>query len=203
MIPRQFAIGSIVVALTFFAAAIAGCGGGGGGATKTPSASRSPAATSSSVATATTPSLGIRELDLSKVDDVTAIVASTGGQFVQTSVIYADLTGDGVDEAIVPISSGGTMGDVAFLVLAASGHIAGVVNSPDGGKYGHWINTELPADPEAWFTSATEMAGSWWPDWNRWIREHDKKQVKARVPGDGTLVVIEDAPGSYVKVIAT
>lgn len=121
MIPRQFAIGSIVVALTFFAAAIAGCGGGGGGATKTPSASRSPAATSSSVATATTPSLGIRELDLSKVDDVTAIIASTGGQFVQTSVIYADLTGDGVDEAIVPISSGGTMGDVAFLVLAASG----------------------------------------------------------------------------------
>ena len=109
------------MALTFFAAAIAGCGGGGGGATKTPSASRSPAATSSSVATATTPSLGIRELDLSKVDDVTAIVASTGGQFVQTSVIYADLTGDGVDEAIVPISSGGTMGDVAFLVLAASG----------------------------------------------------------------------------------
>jgi len=121
MIPRQFAIGSIVVALTFFAAAIAGCGGGGGGGAKTPSGSRSPAATSSSVATATTPSLGIRELDLSKVDDVTAIVASTGGQFVQTSVIYADLTGDGVDEAIVPISSGGTMGDVAFLVLAASG----------------------------------------------------------------------------------
>jgi len=121
MIPRQFAIGSIVVALTFFAAAIAGCGGGGGGGAKTPSGSRSPAATSSSVATATTPSLGIRELDLSKVDDVTAIIASTGGQFVQTSVIYADLTGDGVDEAIVPISSGGTMGDVAFLVLAASG----------------------------------------------------------------------------------
>jgi polyhydroxyalkanoate synthase len=85
-------------------------------------------------------------------------------------------------------------------VLAASGHIAGVVNSPDGGKYGHWINTELPADPEAWFTGATEMAGSWWPDWNRWIREHDKKQVKARTPGDGKLAVIEDAPGAYVKV---
>ena len=88
-------------------------------------------------------------------------------------------------------------------VLAASGHIAGVVNSPDGGKYGHWINTELPTDPEAWFTSATEMAGSWWPDWNRWIREHDKTQVAARVPGDGKLAVIEDAPGSYVKVIAS
>ena len=47
------------------------------------------------------------------------------------------------------------------------------------------------------------MAGSWWPDWNRWIREHDKKQVKARPPGEGKLAVIEDAPGSYVKVKAS
>ncbi len=86
-------------------------------------------------------------------------------------------------------------------VLAASGHIAGVVNSPDGGKYGHWINENLPAEPEDWFTGATEMAGSWWPDWNRWILAHDKKQVKARTPGDGTLAIIEDAPGAYVKVM--
>ena len=86
-------------------------------------------------------------------------------------------------------------------VLAASGHIAGVVNSPDGGKYGHLINTDLPESPEDWFTGATEMAGSWWPDWNRWIVAHDKKQVKARNPGDGKLPAIEDAPGSYVKVL--
>ena len=120
MISHRLAFGSIVVALIFFSATIAGCGGGGGG-TKTPSTLRTPVATPSSAATATTPTLGIRELDLSKVDDVAAIMSSTGGQFVQTSVIYADLKGDGVDEAIVPISSGGTMGDVAFLVLAASG----------------------------------------------------------------------------------
>lgn len=29
-------------------------------------------------------------------------------------------------------------------VLAASGHIAGVVNPPEAGKYSHWVNTELP-----------------------------------------------------------
>lgn len=106
--------------LILVAAALAGCGGGGGSA-MTPTPARTQIATASSVATATTPSLGIREIDLSKVDDVRALIASTGGQYVQTSVIYADLTNDGVDEAIVPISSGGTMGDVAFLVLAASG----------------------------------------------------------------------------------
>ncbi len=86
-------------------------------------------------------------------------------------------------------------------VLAASGHIAGVVNSPDGGKYNHWVNEDLPEDPELWFVGAVEMAGSWWPDWHRWISAHDKRQVKARVPGDGKLAVIEDAPGSYVKVM--
>lgn len=85
-------------------------------------------------------------------------------------------------------------------VLAASGHIAGVVNPPESGKYGHWINEELPADPEEWFKGATEMAGSWWPDWHRWVIALGKQQVPARVPGDGKLAPIEDAPGSYVKV---
>ncbi|HVC63702.1 MAG TPA: hypothetical protein VND19_25460 [Acetobacteraceae bacterium] len=36
-------------------------------------------------------------------------------------------------------------------MLAASGHIAGVVNPPEGGKYSHWINAALPPDPDAWF----------------------------------------------------
>jgi polyhydroxyalkanoate synthase len=85
-------------------------------------------------------------------------------------------------------------------VLAASGHIAGVVNPPEGGKYSHWINPELPPDPEAWFKGATEIAGSWWPDWHRWVSALAKEQVPARVPGDGKLKPIEDAPGGYVKV---
>lgn len=86
-------------------------------------------------------------------------------------------------------------------VLAASGHIAGVVNPPESGKYSHWINTELPDDPETWLAGATEIAGSWWPDWHRWIVGLDKRQVKARQPGDGKLQPIEDAPGGYVKVL--
>ncbi len=95
------------------------------------------------------------------------------------------------------------LGGPKRFVLAASGHIAGVVNPPEGGKYGHWISTELPADPEAWFQGATEMAGSWWPDWQRWILASGKAQVAARQPGDRKLTPIEDAPGSYVKVRLT
>ncbi len=85
-------------------------------------------------------------------------------------------------------------------VLAASGHIAGVVNPPEGGKYSHWINTELPPDAEAWLGNATEIAGSWWPDWHRWVSGQAKELVPARVPGAGKLKAIEDAPGSYVRV---
>ncbi len=96
-------------------------------------------------------------------------------------------------------------GPVRF-VLAASGHIAGVVNPPESGKYSHWINEALPADPDEWFQGATELAGSWWPDWHRWVTSQDKAakdQVPARVPGTGALPALEDAPGSYVKVMGT
>jgi polyhydroxyalkanoate synthase subunit PhaC len=92
------------------------------------------------------------------------------------------------------------LGGTKRFVLAASGHIAGVVNPPEGGKYGHWISKDLPADPEAWFQGATEMAGSWWPDWHRWVLASSKAQVPARAPGSGKLTAIEDAPGSYVQV---
>jgi polyhydroxyalkanoate synthase len=92
-------------------------------------------------------------------------------------------------------------GKIRF-VLAASGHIAGVVNPPEGGKYNHFINNTLPPDPNAWFEDATEVAGSWWPDWQRWVSALDKTQVPARVPGEGRLPVIEPAPGSYVAVRA-
>ena len=88
-------------------------------------------------------------------------------------------------------------------VLAASGHIAGVVNPPEGGKYSHWIGEDLPTEPEAWIAGATEMAGSWWPDWQRWVAALDGIRVPAREPGQGGLPAIEDAPGSYVKVKAT
>ena len=93
-------------------------------------------------------------------------------------------------------------GPVRF-VLAASGHIAGVVNPPEGGKYSHWVNEALPPTADEWFAGATELAGSWWPDWQRWVTALDRTMVPARVPGEGGLPAIEDAPGSYVRVMAT
>jgi polyhydroxyalkanoate synthase len=92
------------------------------------------------------------------------------------------------------------LGGPTRFVLAASGHIAGVVNPPDGGKYGHWINKDLPSQAETWFEGATEMSGSWWPDWHRWTLSFGREDVPARHPGNRKLKPIEDAPGRYVKV---
>jgi polyhydroxyalkanoate synthase len=92
-------------------------------------------------------------------------------------------------------------GPVRF-ALAASGHVAGVVCPPDGGKYNHFINKNLPEDADTWLEDATEVAGSWWPDWSRWVASFDKTEVPARIPGKGKLKAIEPAPGSYVTVRA-
>jgi polyhydroxyalkanoate synthase len=90
-------------------------------------------------------------------------------------------------------------GDVTFM-MAGSGHIAGVINHPDAKKYQYWVNPELPATAEDWLSDAVEHPGSWWPHWNAWLAERSGKQVKARIPGDGKLKVLGDAPGEYVKV---
>jgi polyhydroxyalkanoate synthase len=93
-------------------------------------------------------------------------------------------------------------GKVKF-VLAASGHIAGVVNPPAAGKYTHWVGAETPADPDTWFSHAEERPGSWWPEWLKWMSRRAGAKVPARTPGDGKLKAIEDAPGRYVLVKAS
>ncbi|MGI9335359.1 MAG: PHA/PHB synthase family protein [Gammaproteobacteria bacterium] len=90
-------------------------------------------------------------------------------------------------------------GPVRF-VLGASGHIAGVINPPSANKYGYWTGDELPEDPQTWFEGAEAHEGSWWTDWAGWVKRYNGAKVAARIPGDGDLPVLEDAPGSYVKV---
>ncbi|CCG08779.1 PHA/PHB synthase family protein [Pararhodospirillum photometricum] len=85
-------------------------------------------------------------------------------------------------------------GPVRF-VLAASGHIAGVVNPPVANKYGFWTNTALPPKPEAWLEAAERHDGSWWTDWNAWVQAYAGDPVAPRVP-QGEV----DAPGTYVTV---
>jgi polyhydroxyalkanoate synthase len=112
----------------------------------------------------------------------------------------------GKDDHIAPVKSvyKATQifsGPVRFM-MAGSGHIAGVVNPPAAKKYQHWLN-ETGSNPptlDEWKAGATEYPGSWWNDWDKWLSEKSGAKVPARVPGQGGLPAIEDAPGSYVKV---
>lgn len=84
-------------------------------------------------------------------------------------------------------------------VLSASGHIAGVVNPPAAKKYCFWTNTKNPESAEDWLATSKENPGSWWTDWDKWLKSKSGKKIAARVPGKGGLKVIEVAPGSYCK----
>jgi polyhydroxyalkanoate synthase len=92
-------------------------------------------------------------------------------------------------------------GPIRF-VLAGSGHIAGVVNPPAAGKYQYWTNEKPARSLDEFIAGATETKGSWWPDWIGWIEARGADKVPAegaRVPGEGKLGALEDAPGSYVR----
>ena len=90
------------------------------------------------------------------------------------------------------------------VMLAGSGHIAGVVNPPARNKYQYWTNEtdKRYATSDEWLADAVEHPGSWWPDWNAWLAPLSGPMVPARQPGDGALEPIEEAPGSYVRVKA-
>jgi poly(3-hydroxyalkanoate) synthetase len=49
-------------------------------------------------------------------------------------------------------------------VLAAIGHVAGVINPPARNKRSHWLNDNLNCEAKDWLEGAEEKLGSWWPD---------------------------------------
>ena len=55
-------------------------------------------------------------------------------------------------------------------ILSESGHIAGIINPPSKGKYGHWTSdAPVAGRPEDWLAGATKNPGSWWPRWAEWL----------------------------------
>jgi polyhydroxyalkanoate synthase len=108
------------------------------------------------------------------------------------------------DDHIVPwktayLSARLLQGETQF-VLGASGHVAGVVNPAAKNRRSYWAGDRLPALPDEWVAGATEHAGSWWSDWDRWLARHAGDAVRApERPGSAKYQPIEAAPGRYVK----
>jgi polyhydroxyalkanoate synthase len=111
------------------------------------------------------------------------------------------------EDHIVPwqaaYESTGILNSKRRFVLGASGHIAGVINPASKNKRSHWLNDKLPASADEWLAGATEVPGSWWPDWAAWLKARGGSLVAApKGYGNKAFKAIEPAPGRYVKAKA-
>jgi hypothetical protein len=98
---------ALSLALLLAAAITAACGSGGEDSGAGPEESPTPADAGA-----------IRDFDPARAPPVQTLVQQIGGGEIDPrEVVYADLTQDGRDEAIVPVSSGGTLGNLGYVVL--------------------------------------------------------------------------------------
>ena len=104
------------------------------------------------------------------------------------------------DKAIVETADVSKEADVLALrdaVLQRCGKIDVLVNNAGVNAIFKGIERTTLAE---WQAGATEFPGSWWHDWDKWLSARSGPKVPARVPGEGALPALEDAPGSYVQV---
>jgi polyhydroxyalkanoate synthase subunit PhaC len=93
------------------------------------------------------------------------------------------------------------LGGKPQFVLAASGHIAGVINPPSVNRRYYWTGGKQADNADEWLALAKQKPGSWWTHWSQWLRRHAGENVPARTRlGNDTYHPIEPAPGRYVSV---
>ena len=89
-------------------------------------------------------------------------------------------------------------GPVKF-VLSTSGHIASMVNPPANAKAAFRTAASLPADPARFLAEATDVPGSWWPDYSSWLAGHGGGQKDSPAElGARDYPPLCLAPGEYV-----
>jgi polyhydroxyalkanoate synthase len=125
-------------------------------------------------------------LDLGRVDIPTFVLATREDHIVPWKSAYA---------------SARLLGGETEFLLAASGHIAGVINPASKNRRNYWRAAGMPADPQQWLDSAQQVQGSWWPHFADWLGRRAGGRVPApERPGTEKYPEIEPAPGRYVKV---
>ena len=83
-------------------------------------------------------------------------------------------------------------------VLGGSGHIAGIVNPPIANKYGYRTNANNHLTTDEWLSQSETHAGSWWPEWLKWLTSQSGEKIRAPAFGQLPYQPIMNAPGSYV-----
>ena len=105
--------------------------------------------------------------------------ATRRGRRVALADIKLPLAVGTVRDHVAPVALGVQGGavhrsDITF-VLASGGHNVGIVSQPgrDGRTYqiGTRRHDEPYVDADRWAEQAPRHAGSWWPQWQRWLAE--------------------------------
>jgi polyhydroxyalkanoate synthase len=124
-------------------------------------------------------------VDLRRIDLPTFLLASREDHIVPWKTAYA--------------STGLLSGPTQF-VLAASGHVAGVINPASRNKRNYWVDGVHGHEADHWFATATSVPGSWWHEWSKWLAAHGGEMVPARKSlGGNRYRPLEPAPGRFVK----
>ena len=93
--------------------------------------------------------------------------------------------------------------EITFL-LTSGGHNAGIVSEPGHPGRTYRVATHSGGSPyiapDMWEKSTPEHQGSWWPEWDEWIRKRSGSRVKPPPMGNTAkgYPPMEDAPGGYV-----
>jgi polyhydroxyalkanoate synthase len=88
-------------------------------------------------------------------------------------------------------------------VLTSGGHNAGIISEPGHPRRHYRVATHGDAepylDPDTWFDTTPIKEGSWWPEWEFWLRTKSTPDL-VEPPGVGGngYPFLCDAPGTYV-----
>ncbi|MCX7338762.1 MAG: alpha/beta fold hydrolase [Alphaproteobacteria bacterium] len=114
---------------------------------------------------------------------------------IETPVFFLGAKSDHIVPWVSPLTGYNLLPNSTF-VLAAAGHVAGVINPPNSGKYCHWVNPTCKTNnPEIWMETAAEYPGSWWMAWEEWLTPYLGGQKDAICVDPKKS--IEAAPGRY------
>ena len=91
------------------------------------------------------------------------------------------------------------LGGKREFVLSNSGHIQSILNPPGNPKAKYFVNDDLPATADEWAAGASEVQGSWWERWGKWLGERSGEMVPAsKTLGNRKYKPLDPAPGTYV-----
>jgi hypothetical protein len=103
----------------------------------TPTPTATPTATSTPTPTPTPtpdPADDVRSIDFTDAAVIGPVIDQFGGGHIERErIAYTDMTGDGVDEAVVIVESGGTMGDLGAAIFGVEDGQARLIQVIEGG----------------------------------------------------------------------